>query len=130
LQPGDAGVAIPIPEGAASMASKKKPMGSTGSIRKPAKAKEAAAAPPTEAKTERLSALEAAARVLGEVGQAMTCLKLVEAMASKGYWSSPAGKTPAATLYAAITREIKVKKDQSRFRKTERGKFGLAEPEP
>jgi hypothetical protein len=29
-------------------------------------------------------------------------------------------------LLAAIAREIKVKKDQSRFRKTDRGKFGLA----
>jgi hypothetical protein len=128
LQPGDAGVAIPISEGAASMASKKKPKSSTGS--KPSTAKEAANAPPTEAETKRLSALDAAARVLGEVGQAMTYLELVEAMASKGYWSSPAGKTPAATLYAAIAREIKVKKDRSRFRKTEQGKFGLAEPEP
>jgi len=23
-------------------------------------------------------------------------------MAAKGYWSSPAGKTPAATLYTAV----------------------------
>jgi hypothetical protein len=47
-------------------------------------------------------------------------------MAEKGYWTSPAGKTPAATLYAAILREIHTKKDQARFRKSERGKFELA----
>jgi hypothetical protein len=73
-----------------------------------------------------LSALDAAARVLSEAGQPMTCPELIEAMASKGYWTSPAGKTPAGTLHAAIAREIKLKKEQSRFRKTERGKFGLA----
>jgi hypothetical protein len=56
----------------------------------------------------------------------MTCPELIQAMASKGYWTSPAGKTPAGTLHAAIAREIKLKKEQSRFRKTERGKFGLA----
>jgi hypothetical protein len=78
------------------------------------------------AKDKPLSALDAAARVLRDAGQPMTCPALIEAMASKGYWASPAGKTPAGTLHAAIVREIKVKNEQSRFRKTERGKFGLA----
>ena len=81
---------------------------------------------PAAAKDRPLSALCAAARVLSENGQPMTCPELIQAMAAKGYWTSPAGKTPAATLAAAIAREIKVKKDQSRFRKTDRGKFGLA----
>jgi hypothetical protein len=74
----------------------------------------------------KLSALAAAARVLAETGQAMTCKELIAAMATRGYWSSPAGKTPEATLYAALTREIKVKKDQARFRKSGRGTFSLA----
>ena len=78
------------------------------------------------AKDKPLSALGAAARVLSENGQPMNCPELIQAMAAKGYWTSPAGKTPAATLAAAIAREIKVKKDQSRFRKTDRGKFGPA----
>ena len=73
-----------------------------------------------------LSALAAAARVLTETGQPMTCPELIQTMATKGYWSSPAGKTPASTLYASIAREIKTKKDQSRFKKTERGKFAAA----
>jgi HB1/ASXL restriction endonuclease-like protein with HTH domain len=81
---------------------------------------------PAAGKSKPLSALAAAARVLSENGQPMTCPELIQAMAAKGYWTSPAGKTPAATLAAAIAREIKVKKDQSRFRKTDRGKFGLA----
>ena len=42
----------------------------------------------------------------------MGCQELIGAMAAKGYWASPAGRTPAATLYAAITREIQVKGDK------------------
>ena len=87
----------------------------------------AKAAPPVPAGSPaKLSALDAAARVLSASGQALTCPELIAAMAAQGYWTSPAGKTPQATLHAALTREIKIKKDQSRFRKTERGKFTLA----
>jgi hypothetical protein len=77
------------------------------------------------AKAGKLSALDAAARVLGETGQAMTCKELIEAMAAKGYWTSPGGKTPQATLYAAILRETVTKGANARFRKTGRGKFAL-----
>lgn len=75
------------------------------------------------AKAKKVSALDAAARVLTEAGTPMTCPELIEAMATKGYWKSPGGQTPAATLYAAIAREIKVKGKEARFTKTERGKF-------
>jgi hypothetical protein len=74
-------------------------------------------------KGTRLSAIAAAARVLDETGRAMTCPELIAAMAAKGYWTSPGGKTPSATLYAAIHQEIKTKGADTRFRKTERGKF-------
>src|SRR5467141_4973805 len=70
-----------------------------------------------------LSALDAAAQVLSEAGQPMNCQEMIAAMTAKGYWTSPAGKTPAATLYSALLREIKTKGDQARFQKTERGKF-------
>ena len=53
----------------------------------------------------------------------MTTGEMIEAMAKKGYWSSPNGQTPSATLYSAILREINVKGKESRFTKTERGKF-------
>ena len=72
---------------------------------------------------KRRTALDAAARVLAESGQAMSCGELIAAMADKGYWTSPAGKTPSSTLYAAMAREIKVKGAAARFRKTERGMF-------
>jgi hypothetical protein len=74
-------------------------------------------------KRTKLSAIAAAARVLDETGRAMTCPELIAAMAAKGYWKSPGGKTPASTLYAAIAREITLKGADARFRKTERGKF-------
>jgi hypothetical protein len=67
--------------------------------------------------------LDAAARVLAETGQAMNCQELITAMAEKGYWTSPGGKTPAATLYSAILRELQTKGNDARFKKTERGKF-------
>jgi hypothetical protein len=85
-----------------------------------------AASPVSAGSPAKLSALDAAARVLSASRQAMTCPELIAAMAAQGYWTSPAGKTPQATLHAALTREIKIKKDLSRFRKTERGKFALA----
>ena len=82
--------------------------------------------PPKKAAATKLSALAAAARVLEETQQAMNCPELIEAMAAKGYWTSPAGKTPAATLFAAITREIKIKADKARFQKAEPGRFRRA----
>jgi hypothetical protein len=75
------------------------------------------------AKDQKLSALDAAAKVLGESGQPMTSGELIDAMAKKRYWSSPNGKTPHATLYSAIIREIGKKGKASRFAKSERGKF-------
>jgi HB1, ASXL, restriction endonuclease HTH domain len=75
---------------------------------------------------KKLSALDAAARVLGESKQPMNCPQMIEAMAAKGYWKSPAGKTPGSTLYAAMKREITTKKDQARFQQSGPGKFTLA----
>ncbi|HTU17804.1 MAG TPA: HTH domain-containing protein, partial [Gemmataceae bacterium] len=74
-------------------------------------------------KEKKISALDAAARVLAESGQPMNCQELIAAMAEKGYWTSPGGRTPQATLYSAIIREIAVKGANSRFRKADRGQF-------
>jgi hypothetical protein len=79
--------------------------------------------PRASATPPKLSALDAAARVLEETGQAMTCRELIGAMAAKGYWISPAGKTPHSTLYAAIARELQVKGKAARFTKAGRGTF-------
>ena len=47
-------------------------------------------------------------------------------MAEKGLWSSPKGKTPHATLYAAILREINAKGKAARFKKVDRGQFAYS----
>ncbi len=77
----------------------------------------------TDGQEKKLSCLDAAARVMAETGQPMTCQEMIDAMAAKGYWTSPGGQTPAATLYSAILRELKAKGADARFVKTERGKF-------
>lgn len=74
-------------------------------------------------KPKKTSALDAAAKVLGETKDPLTTKEMVEAMQAKGYWKSPGGKTPDRTLYSAILREIVLKKGEARFKKTERGKF-------
>ena len=115
------------PKGTPQKKAKAAPPAKTAAPRPAAASDPAQAALPTPAGSPaQLSALDAAARVLSASKQAMTCPELITAMAAQGYWTSPAGKTPQATLHAALTREIKLKKDQSRFRKTERGKFSLA----
>jgi len=75
----------------------------------------------------KLSALDAAAKVLGESKEPLTAKQMIESMASKGYWTSPGGQTPHATLYSAILREISTKGKDSRFVKTARGHFTLAQ---
>ena len=71
----------------------------------------------------KLSALDAAAKVLATAKEPMNAKELIEAMAARKLWTSPGGKTPHATLYAAITREIAKKGKDARFKKTGRGKF-------
>jgi len=74
-------------------------------------------------RSTRLSALDAAAQVLQSASAPMRCKEMVEAMAAQGLWSSPAGKTPSATIFSAILREITTKGRQSRFKKADRGQF-------
>jgi hypothetical protein len=76
-----------------------------------------------DGKPKRLSAIDAAAEVLRKTGKPMRCQDLIAAMAEQGLWSSPNGKTPAATLYSALLREVQTKGEQARFRKADRGLF-------
>ena len=76
-----------------------------------------------EAKTRKTSALDAAAQVLAGSAEPLNAKELIEAMAARGLWTSPGGKTPHATLYSAILREINTKGAEARFVKTERGRF-------
>ena len=93
-----------------------------------AKAKSTGAKATAKAKTakaKKLSALDAAAKVLAESKEPLNTRQMVEAMAAKGYWSSPNGQTPAATLYSAILRQINAKGKDARFKKTDRGHFAF-----
>jgi len=77
-----------------------------------------------ERNTAKPGGLTAAVKVLQEAAEPLNCQEIVKQMLDKGYWKTD-GKTPAATIYSAITTEIKKKGTESRFRKTERGKFEL-----
>jgi hypothetical protein len=74
-------------------------------------------------KEKKVSAIDAAAQVLAGAKEPMNCKEMIEAMAKKALWTSPGGKTPHATLYSAIIREIATKGKESRFVKKDRGQF-------
>ena len=90
---------------------------------KPAKAK--AASKNGDAQPKKLSALDAAAKVLAESKEPLNTRQMVEAMAANGLWTSPGGKTPWATLYSALLREINAKGKDARFKKVDRGHFAF-----
>jgi hypothetical protein len=73
-----------------------------------------------------MSGLDAAAKVLTEAKEPLNVKEMMERIQAQGLWK-PGGKTPGATVYSAIIREIANKGDQSRFRKAERGKFAIAQ---
>ena len=52
--------------------------------------------------------------------------EIISAAKEKGYWESKTGKTPGATVYAAIIREIRDKGADSRFVKKDRGLFAAS----
>lgn len=79
-------------------------------------------------KPPKVSALDAAVLVLASApAEGLSAKAMIEQIVAQGLWASPAGKTPEATLYAAITREIGRKGKVARFRKVDRGRFALAE---
>ena len=92
----------------------------------PAKASKKATEPKPAPQAGKLSCLDAAAQVLAKAGGPMSAKELIETMAQRKLWTSPGGKTPEATLYAAMTREIAKKGDEARFRKADRGLFVAA----
>ncbi len=71
---------------------------------------------------KKLSCVTAAIKVLTESTEPLNAKEIIDAMVAKGYWTSPGGKTPHATLYSAILRDL-AKGDASRFLKMERGRF-------
>lgn len=95
---------------------KASPRGGKKTDRKPAK--------PKASRNGKLSGLDAAAQILAKAKEPMGCKDLVEQAIEAKLWS-PGGKTPHATLYAAIIREIANKGKDARFQKVARGRFQL-----
>lgn len=46
----------------------------------------------------KMSCIDAAARVLAEAGEPLNAKQMIEAITTKGYWTSPGGKTPHSWL--------------------------------
>lgn len=78
---------------------------------------------PKPERQKRVSALATAAIVLAESGTSMSAKSMVETAAAKGLWQTRSGKTPEASVYAAIIREIAAKGSEARFVKVDRGLF-------
>jgi len=82
--------------------------------------------PRKPAKPRKLSLIDAAARVLADQAVPMSARQMVDHAIAAGLWTPGAGKTPHATLYAAIHRETRAKGSDARFVKAARGRFTLA----
>lgn len=90
------------------------------------KARKPEATPRTARTTDgKLSGLDAAVKILADAGTPLNAKELVDRMLASGLWTT-SGKTPHATIYAAMLRECAAKGNDSRFRKAERGKFTIA----
>lgn len=71
-----------------------------------------------------MTVLEAAARVLSELGHPLHIRELTTLMLSKGYWQTQ-GLTPEATVQACLAVDIKTKGEASPFIRSKPGHFGL-----
>ncbi|MDD5598119.1 MAG: winged helix-turn-helix domain-containing protein [Victivallaceae bacterium] len=80
--------------------------------------------PQESAPKSKLSMLDAAAEILKGASYPMSAKELIAAMEEADIWKSPAGKTPANSLSAALNRNAE--KENSRFQKTGKGMFALA----
>ena len=87
----------------------------------PPRSKKPASAP---AKPKRTSGLDLAAKILADAGEPLSAKAIAERAIAAGWKTS--GKTPHATLYAAIIREIAKKGKEARFVKTERGRYAAS----
>ena len=72
-------------------------------------------------KEKKPSGLDLAAKVLAESKEPLNAKTIAERAIAAGWKTS--GKTPHATLFAAMIREIRDKGKESRFEKVDRGLF-------
>lgn len=78
-------------------------------------------APKADTRKKRVSGLDIAATVLAKASEPLSAKTIAERAIAAGWKTT--GKTPEATLYAAIIREIAKKGKDARFKKTDRGRF-------
>ena len=97
----DGNVAVVVNEAATMEATSSESSPAGGVLKKPRKAKADARADAGGGE-KKLSCVAAALKVLAESGQPLNAKEMIAAMEAKGYWTSPGGKTPHATLYSAI----------------------------
>jgi hypothetical protein len=103
-------------------------MGASGKTKRGARSKVAGAtkgpAKAAKDKPARQGALGAAARFLAEAKEPASVGDITTAILERGWWKTN-GKTPSATLDAAIHREIQTRGKDARFAKVDRGRFTL-----
>lgn len=78
---------------------------------------------PAPAADKPMSGLDAAALVLSDAKAPMNAKEIVAAIQGRGLAAGLKGKTPHATIYAAMITEISKKGEASRFAKADRGQF-------
>lgn len=71
----------------------------------------------------KMSCLDAAERVLREEDRPLSSKEMIDLMASRGYWSSPKGRTPWQTLASGIG--VAIRNGDKRFRAEGKGTFSL-----
>ena len=79
---------------------------------------------PSKPVLKKQSGLDLAAKVLAEAGRPLSAKEIAERVIAAGWTTT--GKTPHATLYSAMLREIKGKGAESRFHRHGRGQFSTA----
>lgn len=85
------------------------------------RAKAPKASKPKPDTARKPSGLDLAAKVLTEAREPLSAKAIADRAIAAGWQTS--GKTPGATLSAAMDREIKAKGDAARFTKAERGRY-------
>ena len=120
-------LAIPSQAGAAQGAAPTADVGQGAA--KTAEAKPERPKPPEaekKAREKKPGCLDAAVQILKTAGGGpLGCKEMIERMLAKDLWKTN-GRTPQATLHAAIIREIAAKGKEARFHKAERGRFELS----
>jgi hypothetical protein len=74
----------------------------------------------------KLSAIDAAAKVLGEEGRPMNCQEMIDGMAAKGYWQSPLPQDPSGHPLCFDLARAEGPGRRGRFVKAQRGRFERA----